>query len=78
MTSAVAPAGLPTRSEIEEWSTSHLSDAATTWRAAATGSETAFDEHRQNITSPGGTTWVGDAKDAALDRVTKDVAVVGR
>ncbi|WP_441958369.1 RNase A-like domain-containing protein [Mycolicibacterium houstonense] len=78
MTSAAATASLPTRSEIEEWSTSHLSDAATSWRSAATASEGAFDEHRQNIASPGGTTWEGDAKDAALDRVTKDVAVVGR
>ncbi|WP_074133183.1 Tox-REase-5 domain-containing protein [Mycolicibacterium houstonense] len=78
MTSAAATASLPTRSEIEGWSTSHLSDAATSWRSAATASEGAFDEHRQNISSPGGTTWEGDAKDAALDRVTKDVAVVGR
>lgn len=78
MTSAAATASLPTRSEIEEWSTSHLSDAATSWRSAATASEGAFDKHRQNISSPGGTTWEGDAKDAALDRVTKDVAVVGR
>ena len=78
MTSAAATASLPTRSEIEEWSTSHLSDAATSWRSAAAASEGAFDEHRQNISSPGGTTWEGDAKDAALDRVTKDVAVVGR
>ncbi|WP_235624058.1 DUF6883 domain-containing protein [Mycolicibacterium goodii] len=78
MTSAAATASLPTRSEIEEWSTSHLSDAATSWRSAATASEGAFDEHRQNIFSPGGATWEGDAKDAALDRVTKDVAVVGR
>ncbi|OBB10243.1 hypothetical protein A5761_27980 [Mycolicibacterium setense] len=78
MTTAAAPAALPTRSEIEEWSTSHLSDAASNWRTAATASEGAFDQHRQNISSPGGTTWTGDAKDAALDRVTKDVAVVGR
>lgn len=78
MTSAAATASLPTRSEIEAWSTSHLSDAATSWRSAAAASEGAFDEHRQNISSPGGTTWEGDAKDAALDRVTKDVTVVGR
>ncbi|MGV0809896.1 DUF6883 domain-containing protein [Mycolicibacterium setense] len=78
MSPAAAPAALPTRSEIEEWSTSHLSDAASNWGTAATASEGAFDQHRQNISSPGGTTWAGDAKDAALDRVTKDVAVVGR
>ncbi|WP_194166749.1 hypothetical protein [Mycolicibacterium sp. P9-22] len=34
--------------------------------------------HRQNIASPGGTTWEGDAKDAALNRVTTDISVVDR
>lgn len=75
---ATSPAGAPTRSQIEDWSTSHLTDAATNWRRAAAGSESAFDEHRQNIASPGGTTWEGDAKDAAIDRVTADCTVVGR
>ncbi|WP_235623940.1 hypothetical protein [Mycolicibacterium goodii] len=37
-----------------------------------------FDQHRQNIAAPGGTTWEGDAKDAAMDRVNADCAVVGR
>ncbi|MGV0811526.1 hypothetical protein ABQF34_06155 [Mycolicibacterium boenickei] len=73
-----AGGGLPTRSEIQEWDTADLTNAAASWRIAATESEIAFDEHRQNIASPGGTTWEGDAKDAALDRVTADVAVVGR
>ncbi|CDP83222.1 MULTISPECIES: hypothetical protein [Mycolicibacterium] len=58
--------------------TSYLDTAASAWRQAATASENLFNEHRQNISSPGGTTWEGDAKDAALDRVTADVAVVGR
>lgn len=78
MSPAVAAAPLPTRSEIEEWSTSHLDTAVTNWRTAATGSETAFDEHRQNVSAPGGTTWEGTAKDTALDRVTADIGVVGR
>ncbi|NKZ13172.1 hypothetical protein HGA11_19535 [Mycolicibacterium septicum DSM 44393] len=77
MSPAVASVPLPTKSEIEEWSTSHLSEAASTWRTAAAGSETAFDEHRQNVSAPGGTTWEGNAKDAALDRVTADIGVVG-
>lgn len=72
--SAVA---LPTRSELEAWSTTDLADAAANWRTAAIESESAFDQHRQNIASPGGTTWEGDAKDAALDRVTNDIGVVG-
>ncbi|MEV0672581.1 hypothetical protein [Mycobacterium sp. NPDC050441] len=78
MSPAATPAPLPTRSEIEEWSTSHLSDAARSWRTAAAASEGAFDQHRQNVSAPGGTAWEGGAKDAALDRVTADVAVVGR
>ncbi|WP_396910295.1 hypothetical protein [Mycolicibacterium sp.] len=75
------PAGLggvlPSRSEIEDWDTSDLANAATAWRNAATASEDLFDQHRQNISSPGGTTWEGDAKDAALSRVTADIGVVG-
>ncbi|WP_212757699.1 hypothetical protein [Mycobacterium sp. DBP42] len=55
-----------------------MDSAATAWRLAASQSEAAFDQHRRNIASPGGTTWEGDAKDAALDRVTGDVMVVGR
>ncbi|SLD51503.1 Uncharacterised protein [Mycobacteroides abscessus subsp. bolletii] len=78
MSPAAATASLPTRSEIDEWSTSRLSDAAASWRSAAAASEAAFDEHRQNIASAGGTTWEGDAKDAALDRATKDIVVVGQ
>lgn len=66
-----------TRSQIEAWSTSHLTEAATDWRAAAAQSENAFDQHRQNISSPGGTTWEGDGKDAALDRASADCSVVG-
>lgn len=68
---------MPTRSEIVAWSTAHLADAATSWRTAAGASEDAFDQHRQNISAPGGTSWEGDAKDAALGRVTRDIAVVG-
>lgn len=78
MSPATAPAPLPTKSEIENWDTSYLDTAAASWRSAATASEGAFDQHRRNIDSPGGTTWEGAGKDAALDRVTADVAVVGR
>lgn len=78
MSPAATAAPLPTKSEIENWDSSYLDTAASSWRTAATASEDAFAQHRQNIDAPGGTTWTGDAKDAALDRVTKDVAVVGR
>lgn len=66
------------KTQIQTWSTSHLSDAAANWRAAATTSENLFDQHRTNVASPGGTTWEGAAKDAALDRVTNDTVVVSR
>lgn len=77
MSPAAQAVAIPTRTEIEAWTTSHLADAASAWRGAAAASEDAFDQHRQNINSPGGTTWEGDAKDAALDRVARDTAVVG-
>ncbi|MGU3654090.1 HNH/ENDO VII family nuclease [Mycolicibacterium sp. A43C] len=76
--SAPAPTPLPSRSEIEAWTTTHLADAATAWRGAVATSEDAFDQHRQNILAPGGTSWEGDAKDAALHRITRDIGVVGR
>ncbi|OBG84105.1 hypothetical protein A5699_27845 [Mycobacterium sp. E802] len=66
------------RSKIDGWSTADLSAASPAWRQAATKSEEAFEQHRQNIVSPGGTTWEGDAKDAAMDRATVDAAVVRR
>ncbi|GAT07837.1 hypothetical protein H7I77_20765 [Mycolicibacterium novocastrense] len=69
---------VPSRPEIEAWGTRDLDDAAARWREAATTGENAFDTHRQNIVTPGGTAWEGDAKDAALDRVTADLAVARR
>jgi hypothetical protein len=70
--------GPPTRSQIETWDVTHLQDAATRWRASAHQSEALFEQHRQNIAAPGGTEWVGRAKDAAWDRVTADLGVVRR
>lgn len=66
------------KSQIQTWNTAHLSDAAAAWRAAAATSENLFDQHRANVASPGGTTWEGDGKDAALDRATTDTVVVSR
>jgi hypothetical protein len=67
---------MPSRSEIEGWSTSDLDNAAARWRRSAGESEDVFERHRRNIAAPGGTDWEGDAKDAALDRVTADLVVV--
>jgi hypothetical protein len=75
---SAAPSGrFTTRSEIEDLTTSDFSDAAARWRTAADQSDEVFDRHRQNIAAPGGTTWEGDAKDAALDRATADGVVAG-
>lgn len=70
--------GVPSRSDVEAWDSSDLDAAATRWRTMAGALESAFEQHRQNILTPGGTTWEGDAKDAALDRVTADTSVVRR
>ena len=75
-TTPSSPGGLPTRSEIESWDTSDLDNAATRWRVLAAGSEELFAQHRHNITAAGGTAWTGDARDAAIDRVTADMGVV--
>ncbi|KUH95809.1 hypothetical protein AU188_20910 [Mycobacterium sp. IS-3022] len=64
---------MPSRSEIEEWSTSVLDGAAARWRASATDSDQAFAQHRANVFN---TNWAGDAKDAAVNRVTTDAVVV--
>ncbi|MBY0287314.1 MAG: hypothetical protein K2X52_09205 [Mycobacteriaceae bacterium] len=64
---------MPSRSAIEEWSTRHLDAAAGRWRTSATKSGEAFAQHRANIVN---TNWAGDAKDAAVNRVTTDAVVV--
>ncbi len=77
MSAVNAPAGaVPTRSQIETWDITHLEDAAARWRTSAVESEELFEQHRQHIAAPGGTDWDGTAKDAALDRVTRDSSVV--
>ncbi|MGE2730915.1 hypothetical protein ACQI4F_15655 [Mycolicibacterium vaccae] len=69
---------VPTRSQIQNWNTSTLDAAAHRWQAAASTSEAAFAQHHRNISAPGGTTWLGNANDAALDRATTDLVAVRR
>lgn len=77
MNSAASPEPvLPSRSQIENWDTSHLAVAANRWRTSASESDTLFAQHRLDVAMPGGTEWEGAAKDAALDRATADAAVV--
>ena len=64
---AIAPASMPTKSEILNWSTTHLDDAATQWEKAAGQSETAFSQHVANISAPGATDWTGKAATSAYD-----------
>lgn len=66
----------PTKSQVQSWQSAHLSDAATQWRGLAAESENLSEQHRENIAAPGGTEWVGDAKDAALRRAASDLGVV--
>lgn len=72
---STTPAAL-TRPQLESWDISHLETAAARWGTSARASEQLFDQHRQNVASPGGTEWHGIAKDAAWDRVATDTAVV--
>ena len=76
MSPMTTASSVPTRSQLEAWQSTHLDDAASRWRSAASKSEELFDQHRAAIAFPGGTEWVGNAKDAALQRVTTDLAVV--
>lgn len=78
MSAVPSRSGALTRSQIEEWPSQHLDDAATQLRSMGSQSVALFDQHRRNIDSPGGTTWEGTAKDTALDRVTADTAVVSQ
>lgn len=71
-------AALPTRSAIGNWGIAHLDDAAVQWSQTANESEQLFEQHRQNVAAPGGSDWLGQAKDAAWRRITGDLAVVGR
>lgn len=76
MSPAAAGSGVPSRSELEGWDTSYLDDADIRWRAGAEASESGFEQHLRNVTAPGGTTWSGEAADAALDRAFLDLTVV--
>lgn len=66
------------RSDVIGWNTAHLDAAASRWQQLAEESLEAFAKHRQNTDEPGGSRWSGQAKDAALEKVQSDQAVVGR
>lgn len=72
---AIAPVKMPTKSEIFQWTTTHLDEAATAWEKSAEQSENAFKQHVDNVRSPGGTEWTGQGASAAYDdaREAQDV-----
>jgi hypothetical protein len=76
VTPAATASPLPTKSQLQRWESTHLTDAASQWRSSATQSEDLFDQHRATVAAPGGTEWGGEAKDAALQRAATDLAVV--
>lgn len=67
---------MPTRSEIEAWSTTHLEAAANHWRSTATRWEGHFETIHSGMLRPGGTTWEGPAADAAAERSWVDLVKV--
>ncbi|MDH6198879.1 hypothetical protein M2272_005543 [Mycobacterium frederiksbergense] len=70
------PAGALTRSQLENWDTTYLADAAARWRQLAAESEELFEWHRQNVCAPGGTEWSGAAGEAAAERVSADAVLI--
>ena len=78
MSDAATASALPTKSQVMNWQSAHLDDAASRWRASAVKSDGVFDQLRANIVAPGGTQWSGTAKDAALQRVAVDIILVGK
>ena len=58
----------PTLSQVQAWSTDHLTDAAGSWTRAATLWEGSFTQLSRQVGAPGGTPWLGAAADAAQQR----------
>ena len=77
---AVAPAGLPTRADIEEWTDAitDLSTAAAEYRQCAQGVDAVADAHCQSLSAPGGTEWDGDSADAAREAAYGDRGIIWR
>lgn len=67
-----------TLSQVRQWSTDYLSDAAGHWTRTAEMWEGHFSELANQIGAPGGTPWHGEAADAAFLRAHNDrMAVIG-
>lgn len=64
---------LPTLSQIRNWDTEHLSQAADDWEAEAQRWETTYDRNYQRLAD---TDWQGQAREAALERAGLDLVKV--
>jgi hypothetical protein len=64
---------LPTLSQIRNWDTEHLSQAADEWEAEAERWETAYEQNYQRLAA---TDWQGQGREAALERAGLDLVKV--
>lgn len=64
---------LPTLSQIRNWDTGHLSQAADEWEAEAQRWETTFEQNYQRLAE---TDWKGQAREAAMERAGLDLVKV--
>ena len=64
---------LPTLSQMRNWETEHLSQAADDWEADAQRWETTYEENFQRLVQ---TDWKGQAQEAALERAGLDLVKV--
>ncbi|MBB2989671.1 hypothetical protein FHR72_001134 [Mycolicibacterium iranicum] len=71
-------AGVPSRSEIVDWASvvEELSYSSEVFAAAANQIEVTADTHVQQMLTPGGTDWEGDAAHAAQQQAYSDRGVV--
>ncbi|WP_319437589.1 hypothetical protein [Mycobacterium sp. RTGN5] len=69
--------GAPSLSQIVGWDTAHLYQAATDWVNTAEHWEDSFASTHHDTLSPGGTSWEGQAAEAAQQRAMADLIQVG-
>jgi hypothetical protein len=62
----------PTLSQVRQWNTAHLANAARHWSATANRWDDAFAQLERLTHSPGGMPWEGAAASAAQDRAHAD------
>ncbi len=70
---AVTP--LPTLSQLRQWDTEHLSQAADNWAAQAHQLESTFEQHYQRLAA---TDWKGQGRDGHVARAGLDLVKVRR